>query len=152
MASNVKLLGLFFVLLAILPLTLSASVSAHPRSRPTLNPLEAREQELWRGPVHDAEFANVPHPTARARCETAQEPEALATPDPVLDRSGADIRIRVSFIVGTDGRVHSPLILESGDGIGLESVLTTVRSWRYRPGTCNGVPTETEGRIEFSSR
>jgi hypothetical protein len=27
-----------------------------------------------------------------------------------------------------------------------------VRAWRYRPATCNGLPTETEGKIEFSSR
>jgi hypothetical protein len=31
-------------------------------------------------------------------------------------------------------------------------VLQTVRTWKYRPATCNGVPTEIEGKIEFSSR
>jgi len=31
-------------------------------------------------------------------------------------------------------------------------VLDTVLSWRYRPATCNGVPTEAEGKIAFSSR
>jgi len=30
--------------------------------------------------------------------------------------------------------------------------LQTVRYWRYRPATCNGVPTEAEGKIEFSLR
>jgi outer membrane biosynthesis protein TonB len=48
--------------------------------------------------------------------------------------------------------VHSPLILESAGLQGDRHVLQTVRSWRYRPATCNGVPTETEGKIEFSSR
>ena len=60
--------------------------------------------------------------------------------------------VKVSFIIGTDGRVHSPLILESAGLPGDRHVLQTVRSWRYRPATCNGVPTETEGKIEFSSR
>jgi TonB family protein len=60
--------------------------------------------------------------------------------------------VKVSFIIGTDGRVHSPLILESSGMVGDRHVLRTVRSWRYRPATCNGVPTEIEGKIEFSSR
>ena len=55
-------------------------------------------------------------------------------------------------MIGTDGRVHSPLILESAGIVGDRRVLDTVRRWRYRPGTCNGVPTETEGKIEFSIR
>ena len=31
-------------------------------------------------------------------------------------------------------------------------VLDAVRTWRYRPATCNGVPTEAEARIGFSER
>jgi TonB family protein len=62
------------------------------------------------------------------------------------------IRVSVSFIIGTDGRVHSPLILESAEPAEDDSVLKVVRAWRYRPATCNGVPTEAEAKIEFSSR
>jgi TonB family protein len=61
-------------------------------------------------------------------------------------------KVKVSFIIGADGRVHSPLILESGGPTGDRNVLQTVRAWRYRPATCNGVPTESEGKIEFSRR
>jgi TonB family protein len=114
--------------------------------------LEAREGALWRLPVRAAAFSDVPHTSAKERCEKARDPEALTTPNPILDNAQADMRIRVSFIVGTDGRVHSPLILESGDSGDVRAVLNAVRSWRYRPGTCNGVPTETEGKVEFSSR
>lgn len=77
---------------------------------------------------------------------------ALATPDPLLTPAGRGRKVRVSFIIGTDGRVHSPLILESAGIVGDRRVLDAVRRWRYRPGTCNGVPTETEGKIEFSIR
>jgi TonB family protein len=66
--------------------------------------------------------------------------------------AGAGTKVKVSFIIGADGRVHSPLILESAGPVGDRSVLQTVRAWRYRPATCNGVPTETEGKIEFSQR
>jgi hypothetical protein len=27
-----------------------------------------------------------------------------------------------------------------------------VRYWRYRPALCNGVPTDAEAKVEFSSR
>jgi len=61
-------------------------------------------------------------------------------------------KITVSFIVGTDGRVHSPLILESAGVSEDRTVLNAVRSWRYRPALCNGVPTEAEAKVEFSNR
>jgi TonB family protein len=64
----------------------------------------------------------------------------------------AGIKVKVSFIIGADGRVHSPLILQSVGLAGDRNVLQTVRGWRYRPATCNGVPTEAEGKIEFSQR
>ena len=115
-------------------------------------PLEVREQQVWRLPVRASEFTDVPHSTAKSRCESTQEPEALTTPNPVLDSLDSELKIQVSFIVGTDGRVHSPLILQSEGSSGLRAVLDTVRSWRFRPGTCNGVPTETEGKVQFSSR
>jgi len=78
-------------------------------------------------------------------------PEALTTPNPLLDGSEVGLKITVSFVIGIDGRVYSPLILESASSTEDRTVLRTVRSWRYRPAMCNGVPTETEGKIEFSS-
>jgi len=113
--------------------------------------LAAREQKVWASPRRETEFAAVGH-TSRPACQANRPPEALATPSPLLDSSAADARIKVSSIVGTDGRVHSPFILESAGPIGDQVVLETVRSWRYRPATCNGVPTESEARIGFSGR
>lgn len=125
--------------------------------RPTLRsaifePLSVHERQLRHAPVHNSEFADVPHTTARSRCEKTHPPEALTTPNPVFGSSDPSIRVKVSFIVGADGRVHSPFILESAGTAEDHAILETVRSWRYRPAMCNGVPTETEGRIEFSSR
>lgn len=117
-----------------------------------VEPLVIREQQIWKAPVHNSEFADVPRTSARSQCEQAQPPEALATPNPVLGTAEPSVKVKVSFIVGTDGRVHSPLILESAGSSEDHAILETVRAWRYRPGMCNGVPTETEGRIEFSSR
>ena len=121
-----------------------------PRSRQSA--LVERERQVWKTPKRAAEFSDIPHVSARSRCEDTQPPEALTTPDPLLVPSGAGLKVKVSFIVGSDGRVHSPLILQSAGPVGDRNVLRTVRTWRYRPATCNGVPTEAEGKIEFSRR
>jgi TonB family protein len=114
--------------------------------------LQEREQQIWRAPHRATEFSDVPHISERARCEDTQPPEALTTPDPLMVPAAHGANVKVSFIVGSDGRVHSPLILQSVGTVGDRNVLQTVRAWRYRPATCNGVPTEAEGKIEFSRR
>jgi TonB family protein len=119
--------------------------SLHPSS------IEQREHQIS-NLKRASQFAEVPHLAWDWSCEQIQSPIALATPDPLAIPAARNKRVRVSFIIGTDGRVHSPLILESAGYAGDRHVLDTVRHWRYRPATCNGVPTETEGKIEFSIR
>jgi TonB family protein len=114
--------------------------------------LTERERQVFKTPARAAEFTDIPHVSARSRCEDTQPPQALTTPDPPLVPIEAGLKVKVSFIIGADGRVHSPLILQSGGPAGDRNVLRTVRAWRYRPATCNGVPTEAEGKIEFSRR
>jgi TonB family protein len=126
--------------------------SVHPQVTRMLTPLAEREHALRSAPVHFSEFSAVPHYSARSRCERTHPPEALTTPNPIVGPIDPAVKVRVSFIVGADGRVHSPLILESAGNSEDQTILETVRSWRYRPAMCNGVPTETEGKIEFSSR
>jgi TonB family protein len=120
-----------------------------PRPQPAL---EQREHRLAQSLKRASEFENVPHVSQLGLCEQVQAPEALATPDPLLSPVVKDHKVKVSFIIGIDGRVHSPLILESAGLAGDRRVLETVRHWRYRPAMCNGVPTEIEGKIEFSMR
>lgn len=114
--------------------------------------LTTREHQIWISAVHDSKFAAVPHTSARTSCAATQPPQALATPNPLLDQPEPNAKITVSFIIGADGLVHSPLILESAGPGEDRTVLNAVRTWRYRPAMCNGVPTEAEGKIEFSSR
>lgn len=114
--------------------------------------LAEREQEVWTSPVHDSEFAALTHPATLSACGAVQPPQALATPDPLLDDVEVNAKASVSFIIGTDGRVHSALILESAGPNEDRTILDAVRFWRYRPALCNGVPTESEAKVEFSSR
>jgi TonB family protein len=110
------------------------------------------ERLVWKIPKRAVEYSEVPHISARSRCEHTRLPQAITTPDPLMVDGGVGTRVKVSFIVGIDGRVHSPLILQSAGKLGDRNILRTVRTWRYRPATCNGVPTEAEGKIEFSRR
>ena len=114
--------------------------------------LEQRERQVSRTLRRGAQYIDVPHISSRPACAAVEPPQALTTPDPLFTTAVNGRKVRVSFIIGTDGRVHSPLILESAGLAGDRRVLQTVRTWRYRPATCNGVPTETEGKVEFSSR
>jgi TonB family protein len=125
---------------------------AVPRITGGRSSLAEHERRLWNSAVHDSEFATLVHTAGRLGCGEAEPPEALATPDPLLDASDSKAKVSVSFIIGTDGRVHSPLILESAGPHEDRTVLDTVRFWRYRPARCNGVPTDAEARVEFLSR
>jgi TonB family protein len=138
------------ILWLMIPVVAVAATTPSPRLRSET--FEQRESRVSRTLARASHFVDVTHVSSRPACEDVQPPEALATPDPLFTTAAHGQRVRVSFIIGTDGRVHSPLILESAGLAGDRRVLQTVRTWRYRPATCNGVPTEIEGKIEFSSR
>ena len=140
------LCALLFVALA--PATCLASASLAGQTSASLT---AREREAWASLLRDSKFAAMLH-TASANCEASEPPEPLATPNPLLDVAELNSRVSVSFIIGTDGRVHSALILQSAGPSEDRTILDTVRAWRYRPAMCNGAATETEAKVEFSSR
>jgi TonB family protein len=152
--SQTMLLRKFWPLLLIFPspiLSFAVTAASPDRVSDLLAPLSVHERQIWTSVVRDSRFVAVPHATTRASCEASSGPEPLATPNPLLEGTDLNITISVSFIIGTDGRVHSPLILESAGTMPDRKVLNAVRAWRYRPARCNGVPTEVEGNIEFSS-
>lgn len=144
--------SVWYVLVILAWLAVAGAEMSLPSPRLGAASLEQRERRMWKTLAREAQFTEVPHIRARSRCEDVQPPQALTTPEPLLATARGGMKVKVSFIVGTDGRVRSPLILESAGATGDRHVLQTIRSWRYRPATCNGVPTETEGKVEFSSR
>ena len=115
-------------------------------------PLTQLEKTLRRVPAHISEFSPVSEPLALPKCGNVRPPEALLTPDPLLHAQDDDMNVRVSFIVGSDGHVHSAFVLNSGGPDEDQIVLRAVRFWRYRPALCNGVPTDSEALIRFSIR
>lgn len=151
--SNMLLRLCFLVGIVSIPALCLASIGSVPEpiSGGQVS-LAERERHLWSSAVHDSEFAAMSHLAAPAGCGVVQPPQALATPDPLLDETDSNARVSVSFIVGIDGLVHSALILESAGPNEDRTILDAVRLWRYRPALCNGVPTEAEAKVEFSSR
>jgi TonB family protein len=143
LAALVSLAGLSGVLVWSL-------VSFPSRAIPPRPPLSQLERTLRRAPAHISEFSPVSEPLALPKCGEVRPPEALLTPDPLLDAQDDDLHVRVSFIIGSDGRVHSALILDSGGPEKDRIVLRAVRLWRYRPALCNGVPTDFEALVRFS--
>jgi TonB family protein len=119
---------------------------------PLRTPLTQLEKTLRRVPAHISEFSPVSPPLALPQCGDVRPPEALLTPDPLLQVEDDKINVRVSFIVGTDGHVHSAFVLESGGADEDKMVLRAIRYWRYRPALCNGVPTDSEALVRFSIR
>lgn len=112
-------------------------------------PLEQREKSLRRVAAHISEFSPVASALDLPKCGDVRPPEALVTPDPMLQPQEDDLNVRVSFIVGADGHVHSAFVLESGGVRDDSIVLRAIRTWRYRPALCNGVPTDSEARVRF---
>jgi hypothetical protein len=104
--------------------------------------------------VRSTFFREMARGAQSRNCEANLPPEPLATPNPVLD-STDHLRLTVSFVVGIDGRVYGPLVLEGmSQGVKAEQarpVVDAVRTWRFRPAVCNGAPTEAEAKVEFSS-
>ncbi len=141
------------LLLTILSGVLAWSSAVEPlRVDPDRTPLSEAEQTLRRVPEHVSEFTPMSAPLAVARCGNVRPPEALLTPDPLLPVEDQDLLVRVSFIVGADGHVHSAFVLSSENPDEDTAVLGAVRLWRYRPALCNGVPTDSEARVRFSVR
>ena len=107
------------------------------------------DSQIWRSIRHKARFEAMQRNSQDSACEVEAAPEALTTPNPLS--GGRELSLTVSFVVGTDGRVYSPLVLEGGNGVLDRQVLDLVRHWRYRPALCNGAPTEAEAKVQFST-
>jgi len=139
-------------LVVLLSAPASASIWMCARRSAPGRDIDPRGNQISMSAFRQSQFSIVPHVAAHASCEVSEPPEALATPDPLVAVSNPGTGVTVSFIVGTDGRVHSLFILEGLNPAEDGSVLKAVRSWRYRPAKCNGVPIDAEARIQFRLR
>ena len=136
-------------LLLLLPATCMAAMSSMT-SPAVFHPASAT---LDSGRVDLLKFQPLEEADVAMECESAEPPQALATPHAWVAAIPDGTKIVVNFIVGTDGQVYSPFVL---DGRGSDSLfrrlVNEVRRWHYRPALCNGVPTDAEVKVQLSSR
>jgi TonB family protein len=154
---STQLPGRILLATALLSLACLGALPAWSEASPPspvlpLIPLAHLEKTLHRVSAHISEFSPVAPPLDLPRCGNVRPPEALLTPDPPLHPADDQLSVRVSFIVGIDGHVHSAFVLDSGGPDEDQIVLRAVRFWRYRPALCNGVPTDAEALVRFSIR
>jgi TonB family protein len=112
---------------------------------------QARPQ-IATGSFHIVKFAPLEDADIEMQCASTQPPSALATPHPSLAEIPDGVNITVNFIIGTDGQVYSPFILNGGGSSLDRKLVESVRHWRYRPALCNGVPIDAEVKVQLSSR
>lgn len=136
-------------LFAALLLSLSAVAQTAPVSPRVQEPnwgFITRAEEYK--PVSETGYGNTlgSDPFMPACAHTA-DPMPEDTPNPMLRGNS---RVVVDFIVGFDGKIYSQYVLEGGiNDPDVTAVLRSMRGWRFHPGTCNGVPTNSEGRVIF---
>jgi len=86
-------------------------------------------------------------PFSLPNCSDGFQPQPIFTPKAMLEING--LRVLVDLIVNAQGRIESPLILESSGETNAKQTLGIIQQWRFRPAICNGVPTNIELRVLF---
>jgi TonB family protein len=104
------------------------------------------------GAVHLVNFSPLEEADVKMQCASSQAPRAVYLPHATFAEIPDDAKVVINLIIGSDGEVYSPFVV-NGVGSPLDRKLVeTVRHWHYRPALCNGVPTDAEVKIELSSR
>lgn len=113
---------------------------------------DAVHAQLASGRVHLLKFQPLEEADVAMECESTEPPLALATPHAWVAAIPDNTKIVVNFIIGTDGQVYSPFVLDGRASNSLyRKLVSEVRRWHYRPALCNGVPTDAEVRVQLSS-
>jgi Gram-negative bacterial TonB protein C-terminal len=124
-------------MLAVLLLALAVSAQAQtPTFAPVVRHIEYQDIATGQFGVRDGQTK---------ACENTKNPEPIDTPNPLLGEG----KTVVDAVIGWDGKVYSAFVLETSSQGSVRTVMGALRSWRFRPATCNGVPIDTSGRIVF---
>jgi len=121
---------------ALLLAITSVTQAQTPEFAPTVRRIEYQDIATGQFGVRDGQTK---------ACENTRNPEPLDTPNPLISEG----RTVVDAVIGWDGKVYSAFVLETSSQGSVRTVMGALRSWRFRPATCNGVPIDTSGRIVF---
>jgi hypothetical protein len=138
---------------ALLVLLLPATCMAATSNMDSPVIFHAAFATLHSGRVDLLKFQPLEEADVAMECESVEPPQALATPHAWVAAIPDNTKVVVNFIVGTDGQVYSPFVLDGrGSDALFRKLVNEVRRWHYRPALCNGVPTDAEVKVQLSSR
>ncbi len=119
-----------------------------PTGDPDGNPFREEIISPNHGPARPAE--EQPNTVPRKVSELLQMAQLINRVEPVYPRLAIKIqregRVELHTIIGTDGTIQS-LEVVSGDPLFIQSALSAVREWRYRPTILNGRAVEVDTHI-----
>lgn len=141
------------LVLFLLPAASVAAVGPNPLFSSPSAFHENSSTQLSSGHIDLLKFQPLEEADVDMECEYTEPPQALATPHAWVAAIPDNTKIVVNFIIGTDGQVYSPFVLDGAASKSLyRKLVNEVRRWHYRPALCNGVPTDAEVRVQLSSR
>jgi periplasmic protein TonB len=118
-----------------------------PVGDPNGNPFGAEDLNPKRGPVRPIEDQKTVRERVSERLQMAQ---LINRVEPAYPRQAIQARregrVELHAIIATDGTMQSLEVL-SGDPFFIQSALSAVRQWRYRPTILNGRPVEIDTHI-----
>lgn len=121
-----------------------------------MSDLEVGDVAISFHPLEDSLFSVPTDSIETGRCDGMKPPKAVFTPEPEFpekarhDREQATVLLCVN--VGADGKVPQVKAL-SNTGNGFErNAEAAVRTWKFKPATCNGRPVGTEMTVEVAFR
>ncbi len=124
--------------------------------RENLAPFELDQISITPTRLNDDLFKVADNAVEVEGCDHEKPPEAISTPEPSFPKGAKDARQEaltvVYALVNNEGRVVSAEAL-GADPYGFAKItVDTVKTWRFKPATCDGRPVAMEMNIEMEFR
>ena len=139
---------------------ISFGTSMYPRKaevfRESLAPFELDQISITKAELNDDLFKPPDNAVVVEVCDHEKPPEAISAPEPNFPRGAKEARQEaltvVSALINNEGRVIAAQALGS-DPYGFGQITAdAVRTWRFKPATCDGRPVATQMNIEMDFR
>lgn len=124
--------------------------------RENLAPFELDQISITPAQANDDLFKVPQNALEVERCDHEKPPEAISTPEPSFPKGAKDARqeaIRLIYaLVNNEGKIVSAEALGTDSyGFG-QNAVDSVKTWRFKPATCNGRAVAAEMNVEMSFR
>jgi TonB family protein len=138
----------------------SLDASMYPKRvqifRENLAPFELDQISITPAHANDDLFKVPQNALEIERCDDEKPPVAISTPEPSFPKDAKDARQEaisvINVVLNNEGKVVSAEALGTDSyGFG-QNTVDSVKTWRFKPATCNGRPVAAEMNIEMSFR